>query len=99
MVLGPATFPSARTCLNSDREAKFEVLALTLTDGATKKAVARPYADQRRSGAPGGSDGLSGAPTKKWLRLAGGWKQSATVMQELQGQVDAVILLSHAAPN
>jgi 2',3'-cyclic-nucleotide 2'-phosphodiesterase (5'-nucleotidase family) len=100
MVLGPADLSLGPDVVQQRiREAKFAVLAADVTDSATKDPIAKPYAIKDVNGRAVAVIGLSGAPSMNGFTVADGPETVRRILQELQGRVDAVILLSHAPPD
>ncbi len=100
LVLGPADLALGPDLLQQRiREAKFAVLAADVADATTKQPVAQPYVVKDVQGRRVAIVGLSGAPEKNGFTVADGPETVRRVLQELEGQADAVILLSHAPPD
>lgn len=98
IVLGPADLSlGSETVKQRIAEAKFAVLSADVTDAITRQPIAKPYVIKETGGQRVAIIGLSGAPDKNGFTAADGYETVKTVMQDLLGQADAVVLLSHAA--
>jgi 2',3'-cyclic-nucleotide 2'-phosphodiesterase (5'-nucleotidase family) len=100
MVLGPADLSLGPDLVRRRiSEARFAVLAADVTDATTKATVGKPYVIKDAAGHRVAIIGLSGAPSKNGFEIADGQQTVRRVLQELAGQADAVVLLSHASPD